>query len=208
MKDPLQDDIRFQIPVKISYTALEGFLRQQLVGEHISTTGENGEETKYATFLDVDLAKSHVEGYDLAVDVKFKTLTTFFRNKEGSILLDVSLHFEPGSQKLSVKDYKFDVESSSWLLNNSLETLAGTFFRDKIKKRMNFDFRPLIAEQLGNINKKLESSIEPAEGVSLSGFVTDFRILQLLPGEKVLLAIVEVQGRMLVEVNKIDIGNM
>lgn len=205
MKDPLQDDIRFHIPVKISYSALEGFLRGQLVGEHIATTGENGEETKYATILDVHLAKSHVEGYDLAVDVKFRTLTTFFRNKEGSILLDASLEFDQDIQKLSVKDYKFDVDSSSWLLNNSLETLVGTFFRDKIKKRMNFDFRPLIAEQLGDINKKLESSIAPSEGVSISGFITSFRILQLLPGEKVLLAIVEVQGRMLVEVEKIKL---
>ena len=205
MKDPLQDDIRFQIPVKISYTALEGFLRQQLVGEHISTTGENGEETKYATFLDVDLAKSHVEGYDLAVDVKFKTLTTFFRNKEGSILLDAKLDFDPAAQQLSVKDYTFDVDSSSWLLSNSLETLAGSFFRDKIRKKMKFDFRPIIQEQLGNINKKLESTIEPVEGISISGFVSGFKVLQLLPGEQMLLAIVELEARALVEVEKIDV---
>jgi len=205
MKDPLEDDLRFQIPVKISYSALQGFLREQLVGEHISTTAENGEETRYAVIQDVNLAKSHEAGYDLAVDVKFKTLTTFFRNKEGSILLDASLQFDQGTQKLSVKDYKFDVDSSSWLLNNSLETLVGTFFREKIKKKMNFDFRPLIEEQLGNINQILENSIEPKEGITLSGFITSFRLLQLLPGEKVLLAIVEVQGRMLVEVEEIKL---
>lgn len=205
MKDPLEDDLRFQIPVKISYSALQGFLREQLVGEHISTTAENGEETRYAVIQDVNLAKSHEAGYDLAVDVKFKTLTTFFRNKEGSILLDASLQFDQGTQKLSVKDYKFDVDSSSWLLNNSLETLVGTFFREKIKKKMNFDFRPLIEEQLGNINQILENSIAPKEGITLSGFITSFRLLQLLPGEKVLLAIVEVQGRMLVEVEEIKL---
>lgn len=205
MKDPLEDDLRFQIPVKISYSALQGFLREQLVGEHISTTAENGEETRYAVIQDANLAKSHEAGYDLAVDVKFKTLTTFFRNKEGSILLDASLQFDQGTQKLSVKDYKFDVDSSSWLLNNSLETLVGTFFREKIKKKMNFDFRPLIEEQLGNINQILENSIAPKEGITLSGFITSFRLLQLLPGEKVLLAIVEVQGRMLVEVEEIKL---
>lgn len=205
MKDALQDDLRFQIPVKITYTALEDFLRGQLVGEHISTTSENGEETRYAVLGDVHLAKSQQPGYDLAVDVNFKTLTTFFRNREGSILLDASLHFDQQSQILSVKDYKFDVDSSSWLLNNSLETLVGTFFREKIKKKMRFDFRPLIEEQLGNINKTLEDKVKPTEGIGISGFITSFRILQLLPGEQVLLAIVEVQGNLLVEVEEIKI---
>ena len=204
MEEPLQDDIKFQIPVKISYTAVEAMLRKQLVGEHI-TTESNGDVTKYATILDLDLARSHSEGYDLAVDVKFRTLTTFFKNKEGSILLDAKLDFDSAAQQLSVKDYTFDVDSSSWLLSNSLETLAGSFFRDKIRKKMKFDFRPLIEEQLGNINRKLESTIEPVEGISISGFVSGFRILQLPPGEKMLLAIVELKARALVEVERIDI---
>lgn len=199
MEEPLQEDIRFQIPVKIAYKALEALLRKKLVGEHI-TTENNGEVTKYATILDLHLARSHREGYDLAVDVKFRTLTTLFRNKEGNILLDAALDFDPAAQQLSVKNYTFDVDSSSWLLSNSLETLAGSFFRDKIRKKMKFDFRPLIQEQLGNINKKLESTIEPVEGISISGFVSGFKVLQLLPGEQMLLAIVELEGKALVEV--------
>lgn len=203
MNEPLKEGIRFQVPVKISYEALEGFLRKKLVGEHISTE-ENGETTKYATILDVDLARSLRQGYDLAVDVKFKTLTTLFKNKEGSILVDAALDFDPNLQQLSVKDYTFDVESNSWLFSNSLETLVGTFFRDKIKKKMNFDFKPLIQEQLVEINNKLETAIAPAEGITISGFVSGFRVVQLLPGERVLLAIVELEGSGLVEVEKID----
>ena len=200
MEEPIHDDIRFQIPVKVTYKALETLLREKLVGEDI-TTENNGEVTKYATILDLDLARSLQQGYDLAVDVKFRTLTTLFRNKEGSILLDAALDFDPAAQKLSVKDYKFEVESSSWLLDNSLETLAGSFFREKIKKKMNFDFKPLIAEKLGDINNKLETAIEPAEGISIEGFVSNFRVLRLLPGEKVMLAIVELEGKAVVSVS-------
>lgn len=202
MNDELNENIRFQVPVKISYKALEGFLRKEMQGEFITTTGNNGEVTKYAEILDIALAKSLEPGYDLAVDVKFRTLTTFFRDKEGSVLLDASLHFDPALQKVSVEDYKFQLDTDSWLLNNSLETLVGTFFREKIKKKMNFELRPLVEEQLGSINEKLEK-LEPTDGIVLSGFLSNFRVLQLLPGQELLLIIVEVEGRALVQVDKI-----
>lgn len=203
MEESLEDKIVIKVPVKISYSALEAYLREKLVGEKIGKE-ENGQGTNYISILDLFLAVSREEEFDLAVDVKFKTLTSLFHNKEGSILLDASIDFDAERQLLSVKKYRLQVDSKSWLLKKSFETLINSFFHKKIKKKMKYDFRPLIKEQLIEINKKLESSLEPVEGVFLSGFLDDFKVSDILPGGKMLLILVEIEGNALVDIKKIS----
>lgn len=197
-----QENSLINLPVKISYETLEVFLKKKLEGEEIKKTSQKS--SSYARILDLSLASSREENYDLAVDVKFKTLTSFFKNREGNILLDIAFEFDPETQQVFVRDYKFDLKSNSWLMDNSLETIVNSFLYEKLKKKMSFDFRPLIEKQLNSLNGKLEEPLEAIDGIFLSGFLLDFKIKELLPGDKLLLVFVELEAKALVEVKKID----
>ena len=72
-----------RLPISIAYTVIEAYLRKKMIGETISSVAEDGKVSTYAKILDLSLEKSQEEAYDLALELKFKTLTTFFRNKIG-----------------------------------------------------------------------------------------------------------------------------
>lgn len=204
MDDSLQENIMIRLPVKIGYQALEGVMQEKLKGEPIETESK-GKTTKYATILDVAVAKSLENGFDLAIDLRFKTLTSLFRNKEGSILLDVAMDFDHGEQRVSIKDYTLKVDSNSWLMNRSLEVVANNFVYDKVKNKMKFDLRPLIKEKLSSVNRKMEDSLEISEGISVKGFLIDFSVVDIIPGDGFLLVPVEIEASTLIDIKKIDL---
>lgn len=204
MNSPLDDTISLRLPVKISHQALEDFLRKKLIGENIKTEDKE-KTTNYAQILGVSLSRSQNRDYDFSLSLKLKTLTKLFRNKEANLLVDVSIFFDRNEQVLTVTNFSLQVESSNWLLENSLETVANTLFHGKLKNKMKYDFEPLIVEQLQKINDKLKETLEASEGVFLSGFLSSFEIVDLLPGENLLLAIVELDARAILEIKKIDV---
>lgn len=204
MDDSLEENILIRLPVKITYQALGAFLREKLKGKSIETENK-GEVTKYATILDIALARSLEDGFDLAVDLKFKTLTSLFRNKEGSILLDVAMDFNHGEQRISIKDYTLKIDSKSWLLNKSMEMVANSFVYEKMKKKMQFDLRPLIEEQLVSVNEKLEDSLEIAAGIYANGFLVDFNVAEILPGDDFLLVIVEIEASTFIDIRRFNL---
>lgn len=204
MEDSLQDNINIRVPIKIGYPVLESVLRKKMRGEYIKTESENGKTTNYAEVLDVTLQRSPERDYDLAVELKFRTLTSLFRNKEGNLLIFASLNFDEHKQLLSVKDYKLKVDSNSWLLDKSFQVIANSFVYDRIKSKMKFNFLPLIEKQLLSINEKLENPLEAVEGVNLSGFLNDFSISQIISGDEMLLAIVEIEATAFIDIKNID----
>jgi hypothetical protein len=192
-----------RLPINIDYVVVETYLRRKLIGESISSESEDGKGSAYAEILDLSLEKSQDEGYDLALELKFKTLTTLFRNKEGKILLHVSLDFDEEEQLVSVTNFKLEGNTQNWLFNRSLETIANTFMHGKIKNKMKFNFRPEIEKQLRSLNEKLEHRLEVAEGIFLFGRLNSFRIYEIIPQASRFLILVNFEGNTLLDIKKI-----
>lgn len=192
-----------RLPIIIAYTVIETFLRKKMIGETISSEAENGKGSTFAEILNLSLEKSQDEAYDLALELKFKTLTTFFRNKEGKILLHLALDFDEEKQLVSVNNFKLEGNTKNWLLNKSLETMVNTFMHGKIKNKMKFDFRPEIEKQLQSINEKLGNRLEVAEGIFLIGRLNTFKISEIIPQPSQFLVLVNFEGNTLLDIKKI-----
>jgi len=192
-----------RLPIRIAYTVIGAYLQKKMIGETISSEAEDGKVSTYAEILDLSLEKSQDEAYDLALELKFKTLTTFFRNKEGKILLHLSLDFDKDEQLVSVNNFKLEGNTKNWLFNRSLETIINTFMHGKIKNKMKFDFRPEIEKHLGSMNKKLNDRLEVAEGIFLFGRLNTFKISEIIPQASGFLILVNLEVNTLLDIKKI-----
>lgn len=192
-----------RLPINIDYSVVETYLRKKMIGETISSQTKDGKGSAYAEILNLSLEKSLDEDYDLALELKFKTLTTFFRNKEGKMVLHVSLDFDEEDQFVSVNNFKLEGNTKNWLFNRSLETIVNTFMHGKIKNKMKFDFRPEIEKQLRSMNEKLDNRLEVVEGIFLSGRLNSFRIYEIIPQASRFLVLVNFEGNTLLDIKKI-----
>ena len=174
-----------------------------MIGETISSE-EDGKVSTYAEILDLSLEKSQDEAYDLALAMKFKTLTTLFKNTEGKILLHLSLDFKKEEQMVSVNNFKLEGITKNWLLNRSLETMVNSFMQGKIKNKMKFDFRPEIEKYLRTMNEKLDDRLEVAEGIFLFGRMNTFQISEIIPQASQFLVLVNFEGNTLLDIKKIN----
>lgn len=204
MKNTFQDNIVLKLPIKMDFVVLEEYLQNKLIGEKISSTNKKEEEVNYLEILDVSLQKSLKESFDFALSIQFKNLTSIFRNKKGGVLLHLSLDFNESLQEITVKDHVLEGETKNWLMNKSLQALANTFLYGKMKEKMKFNFRPLIEKQLVALNKKLETPMEAAEGVEVSGNLNDFRVREIIPGNSFFLISVELDAYAFLDIKKID----
>jgi hypothetical protein len=192
-----------RLPISIAYTVIETFLQKKMIGETISSE-EDGKVSTYAEILDLSLEKSQDEAYDLALAMKFKTLTTLFKNTEGKILLHLSLDFKKEEQLVSVNNFKLEGITKNWLLNRSLETMVNSFMQGKIKNKMKFDFRPEIEKYLRTMNEKLDDRLEVAEGIFLFGRMNTFQISEIIPQASQFLVLVNFEGNTLLDIKKIN----
>lgn len=200
MANPMNDKISLSLPVKISYTAIQEYLRGELAGMKLKK--DSGRAV--AEILDLSITRSTQEGFDILAQVDIRILTAVFKNREGKLLVDISLDFNKKTQEVWVRDFQVDVKTKSWLVNNTLETVVNAFLYGRLKERMRFDFRDLVKEKLSELNIKLEAPQEASEGIFLSGFVEDFQVVDLFPGKKVMLAFVQINARALIDIRKIS----
>lgn len=199
------DNIKLDLPVKISYHVLEDVLQAKLVGEQIGMEDSKGTVKNYVEVLGANLGKSQEQNFDLSLNLKLKTLTTFFKNKEVDLLVHIALSFDEVEQVLEVKEYELEGQSKSWFMDNSLETLANTLIYKKIKNKMRLDLKPHIEEQLGQVNKKLGEEMEAAPGVFLSGNVNILRVTEIIPGDTLLLILLEIGAYGFIDIKEIKL---
>lgn len=201
-----QNNVILKLPVNISYTALAAYLRENARGEIIKVENENGKTTKYAEILDVSFEKSLEEDYDLVFDIKFKTLTTVFRNKQGRILMHAAVDFDEEAQVINVIGYKLNSVSNNWLMDNALEAMANKLIYTKLKKKMNFDFTPIIEKQVLEINEKIESS-QVKDGINLFGKIEDFKIAAIIPKSEHFLVVLDLKGNAVVDIDNLNFAS-
>lgn len=200
MANPMNEKINLRLPVKISYSALEAYLRKELVGKRF----QKDEGKDFAEVLEISLEGSKLEDFDLQADINARMLSSIFKNRNVRVVVDIALDFQRNTQVVSVRDFRVDIKSRSWLVDNALEAMVNAFLYDRLKKRMQFDLRDLIKGKLSEINTKLESPQQATDGITFSGFVEAFRLVDLFPGKRVLLAVVEVEARALIDIQEIN----
>lgn len=199
-----QENVVLRLPVKIGYKVIEGFLRNELVGEVVRDDHSDGDTTEYAEILALSLRKSPKENFDLLLMLRLRTLTSFFKNKIVRMSFHAALEFKSEEQEVFVKDYTLEGENRGWLMNKFIQVLANTFMYSSLKKKMKFNFQPVIEKKIAEINQKLSLGTDVFDGISLSGKIHGFRISGLIPGEDHLLVMVEASGNTVVDVKKIN----
>ncbi len=197
------NNVILSLPVNITYTALGEMIREKSTGEIIKVENDDGKVTSYAQILDVSFQQSREVKYDLVFDIQFKTLTTVFKNKVARVLLDVSLDYDAIKQVIRVKDYRLDVKSNNWLMNNSLEAVANKIIYGKLKKKMQFDLKQEIEKRIPEINQKLENPLEIMQGVNLFGQVDSFSVGAIIPKADHFLVLLNLNGNAVVDVERI-----
>ncbi|MGM1055407.1 MAG: DUF4403 family protein [Bacteroidota bacterium] len=193
-----------RLPVKVGYKVIETYLRKKLTGEYISKTDKDGNVSNYAEIHSIALEKSYKEGYDIAVQVKFKTLTAIFKNKEGVIELYAALELDKTEQQLRVLDFKLNGTSTNWLFNNAIESIANTFMHDRIKNKMKFDLKSEIEKKLPVINEKMEDPMEVSNGIYISGNLQSFLVEAIQFEESHMLVFVDFEGGIGVDIKKLN----
>lgn len=202
--DPSKVNNSLSLPVKIEYSILQSLLRKKMIGETISSEEKDGKVSNYAEILNVSLDRSVKENYDLAVEIKFRNLTSFLKNREGKFVLYAALDFDELLQQIQVVDFEIDGTSKNWLFNNTIETIANTFMRGKIRNKMKIDFQPEIQKQLLEINEKLKSNFEVADGIFLSGEMKFIKINEIILQGQQILVLVQVEGQTLINIQNIQ----
>ncbi|TDN93436.1 uncharacterized protein DUF4403 [Salegentibacter sp. 24] len=200
-----QDNIKLNLPVKLSYRVLENVLREKLVGEQIGMEDSKGMVKNYAEVLGADLGKSQEANFDITLNLKLKTLTSLFKNKEVSLLIHFSLGFNEVEQVIDIKEFELEGQSKNWLVDNSLETLANTLIYNKVKNKMKLDLKPHINEHLSKANQKLENEMETAPGVFLSGNVNTLKVTEIIPGDSLILILLEISAYGFIDVKEIKL---
>ena len=204
MEKSSENNIVITLPVNLAYDAIDGYLKENYTGEIIKEEKENGKVSEYAEILDMSLQRSEEEEYDIAVDVKFRNLTSIFHNKIGRILLHLSLNFDETEQEIYVDSFKLNGNSGSWLMDNAMEAMANTFLHNKIKNKMVFNFRAIIAEQLADLNKKLEDPYPVKEGINLYGNLKNFRIQRVVPKLRHFYVLLNIEADAVMDIERLD----
>ncbi|AVR44373.1 hypothetical protein C7S20_03375 [Christiangramia fulva] len=199
----MENNIKIILPVKIGYPVLEKYLREKLMGEIIQKKKGNGEMRNFAQILELSLYKSSLANYDVALELELQTLTSLWKNRPVKLVFHAKLEFDRNVQQISISDYKMTAKSNSKIADFLLHGILNTWFYEKLKKRMNFDFLPEIASQLEKLNEKLLNQIETVEGVHLSGSLQSIEIEEITALEDHLHISLDILGDTSVEIKKI-----
>lgn len=191
---PISNDISITIPVKINFTAIENFLIEKFAGEIISKVDTKGKEIKYAKIIDIKIAKSNSEKYNIEIIIKLQTLTFLYRNRELNITISAELILNVDKQKLFVANYKIDSKGKSWFTDQMLKSILNTFIYQKIIKKLAFDLKPIVKDNLNSINTKLASNFELKEGISLIGSLEDLNISHIKLKDDHLWVLINIKG--------------
>lgn len=198
-------NVVLRLPVKIDYKVLETYLQKKFLGKVLSKGKANGETSDHARIQKIRLERSPLEDFDLAVHVQLRLLTTLFRDKEINAVAHLSLSFSEPDQQVLIRRYKFDSDKNGWFIDRIVETLINNFLYSKLKEKMKFDIRPVVAEKLESLNERLTGGLEVTSGVNITGKVKEFRVEEVIPGQRTLLVSVSILGNNVLNIQNIDI---
>lgn len=166
----MENAINIQLPLSVSYPAVEEVLKKQMVGEAIPRTEEGVDAQPYAQILDIRIEGNSTGGNEVILYIQLRILRTLLKRDRVDLLVRATLGYDNSAQQLFVRKFKLDSRTSSGFFNTSLEVLANKVAYTQILKKARFNVRALISKELLKANGMLESGLE-LKGVKLMGKV-------------------------------------
>ncbi|MFD2515009.1 DUF4403 family protein [Pontibacter locisalis] len=188
----MENAIRIQLPVAITYPALEDVLKKQMVGEYIPRPDEG---TPYAQILDVGVAKSSAGANDIILAIKMRILRTVLKRDQVDLFVLATLDYDNEAEQLFVQKFNLESRTSSGFYNTALEVLANKVAYNQIIKKARFNLRETISKELEKANGLLDKGLE-LKGFKLVGKVEKVRVQEVKPIAGRVSLILEVQANL------------
>jgi hypothetical protein len=196
----MESPVLLNVPLSVSYSALEGVLQQQLVGTFIPRPEEGIAASPYAQVLGVGIAGTSKGAYNLLLRVQLKILRTVLKRDKVDLYASVALAYDNASQQLYVEQYSMESNTSSGFYNTALEVLVNKVAYNQVIEKARVDLKPIIAAELGKVNSQLEQGLE-LKGLKLKGAVAAVGVQDIVPKPEGLSLRLQVQGNLEVTVH-------
>jgi hypothetical protein len=201
----MENFVKIQVPISISYAALESVLKKQLVGEFIPKPSESTEASPYAQILDVGLAGSSSGAGDIFLKVKIRILRTILKRDNVDLYVQATPGYDNATQQVFIRKFNMQAQTSSRFYNSSLEVLVNKVAYNQIIQKARVNLQEIIARELKKANSLLEKGLE-LKGLKLMGAVEDVRVLDITPKPNRMFLKLEAQAN--VEVDVLDLSDL
>ena len=176
----MDSPVQLNVPLSVSYSALEAVLQQQLVGMYIPPTEQGTAANPYAQVLDVGIAGSSNGIYNVLLRVQLKILRTVLKRDRVDLYASVALAYDNASQQLYVQQFSMESATSSGFYNTALEVLVNKVAYQQIIQKSRVDLKAIIAAELKKVNSQLEQGLE-LKGMTLKGAVAAVGVQDIVP---------------------------
>ncbi|QCR24993.1 DUF4403 family protein [Pontibacter sp. SGAir0037] len=195
----MESPIKLNIPLSVSYAALETVLQQQLVGEYIPKPEDGTAATPYAQVLGVGIAGSSAGAYNLLLRVQLKILRTVLKRDKVDLYASVALAYDNASQQVYVRQFTMESHTSSGFYNTALQVLVNKVAYNQIIQKARVNLKEIIGPELDKVNQQLAQGLE-LKGLRLKGAVEAVGIQDISPQANGLSLRVEAQANLEVAV--------
>ncbi|WP_347159422.1 DUF4403 family protein [Pontibacter chitinilyticus] len=196
----MESPVSINVPVTVSYAALEEVLQQQLVGEYLPKPEAGSTATPYARVLNVGIAGTSAGAYNLLLRVQLKILRTVLKRDQVDLYASVALAYDNATQQLYVRQFSMESATSSSFYNTALQVLVNKVAYHQIIEKTRVDLKAIIAAELEKVNSQLAQGLE-LKGLKLKGTVTAVAVQDIVPKPDGLSLRLQVQGDLEVAVH-------
>ncbi|AKD03753.1 DUF4403 domain-containing protein [Pontibacter korlensis] len=201
----MENSIRIHVPVSVSYTALEGVLKSQLIGKYIPKPEKEVDSSPYAQILDVGIGGSSSGPNRIVLRLKIKILRTVMKRDQVDLYVLATLKYDNSSQLLYVQQFQLTSRTSSGLYNTALEVLVNNVAYNQILSKARVPVKDIINQELIKVNAMLEQGLD-LKGIKLMGAVDEVTILDIAPRPDKVTFSVELKGN--AEANILDLSKL
>lgn len=191
----MENAIKIQVPISVSYPALEGVLKKKMLGEYIPRQVEGENEPPYAQIMGINMAGAETGDYDIILGLRIKILRTVLKRDQVDLLVYASLGFDNATQQLFVRKFKLDSRTSSGFFDKSLEVMANKVAYHQILKRARVNLQAIISRELKKANGLLTDGLK-LKGLKLTGAVGEVRVQDITAQPDKLSLLFELQGNL------------
>ena len=191
----MENTIQLNIPISVSYAALEAVLQQQLIGMYIPKPEEGTTANPYAQVLDVGIAGSSSGNYNLLLRVQLRILRTVLKRDQVDLYASVALAYDNATQQLYVQQFSMESATSSGFYNTALQVLVNKVAYNQIIEKARIDLSAMIETELEKVNSQLDQGLE-LKGLKLMGAVETVTVQDITPKPDGLSLRLQAQGNL------------
>lgn len=191
----MENSIKIQVPIAVSYPALEGVLKQQMVGDYIPRPEKGDDTPPYAQILDVGIAGSSTGANDVILRIKIRVLRTVLKRDQVDLYVLATLGYDNAAQQLFLQKFKLNSRTSSGFYNSALEVLANKVAYNQIVKKTRINLKEIISGELKKANGLLEKGLE-LKGLKLMGAIQQAGIYDVTLQPNQVSLLFELQGNL------------